>query len=320
MSPDTAHPEASVAPSLQVRQAQARRVAQALGDDYPFEPHFLPVDGGWMHTVDEGGQSAGPVLLALHGNPTWSFFYRNVIKAFAPDMRVVAPDHIGCGLSDKPQDWSYTLEAHVANTVRLIEQLDLHRITLMVHDWGGAIGMGAALRVPERVERLVILNTAAFPSRKMPWRIRACRTPLLGRWAVQGFNAFAAAATFMASEKPLSPQVKRGFLIPYDSYANRIATWRFVDDIPMSPGHRSFRTLEDIGQGLEVLADRPACIVWGERDWCFTPRYRVEWQRRFPQAEVHAIEDAGHYLLEDAGEEAIETVRRFMDSTGSGRT
>ncbi|MFT5050467.1 MAG: pimeloyl-ACP methyl ester carboxylesterase [Chlamydiales bacterium] len=309
MSAETTTPDAG----LETRRAHARKAAGILGDEYPFEPHFVAVDGGWMHTVDEGPRKDAPVLLALHGNPTWSYFYRNVVKAFAPDMRVVAPDHIGCGLSDKPQRWSYSLEAHVANIVRLIERLDLSNITLMVHDWGGAIGMGAALRVPERIERLVVMNTAAFPAPSMPLRIRACRTPLLGRWVVQGLNAFAGAATVMAVEKPLAPEIKRGFLFPYDSYANRIATWRFVDDIPMSARHRSFATLDAIGKGLETLTDRPMCMLWGERDWCFTPSYRAEWQKRFPDAQVHAIERAGHYLLEDAGEEVIGRVRSFLE-------
>ena len=290
---------------------RAARAAADLGGEYDFAPHFMQVDGGFMHYVDEGPRDA-PVLLALHGNPTWSFFYRDVIRTFRDRMRVVAPDHIGCGLSDKPGEWSYDLDGHIGNIARLIERLDLRNITLLVHDWGGAIGMGAALLLSERIERLVVTNTAAFPSSRMPWRIRVCRFPVLGRLAVQGFNAFAGAATFMAVERPLSKDVKRGFLWPYDNWSNRAATWRFVDDIPMGPSHRSYELLAQIGSRLDGLADRPTLILWGEKDWCFTPHFRREWEERFPEAESHPIKHAGHYLLEDARDEVLTKIEGFL--------
>lgn len=278
---------------------------------WPFEPNFLGVDGGDMHYVDEGAKDAAP-LLAVHGNPTWGFYFRRVIDEFAGEMRVVAADHIGCGLSDKPQDWPYQLEGHIDNLERLVLELDLTNITLLVHDWGGAIGMGLAARHPERIARLVITNTAAFPADRIPFRIRVCKTPVLGRFVVQAFNAFAGAATVMAVEKPLAAEARAGLLAPYDSYANRIATWAFVRDIPMSPKHESFATLASIGESLARFQDTPTCIVWGERDWCFTPAFRRMWQERLPRAEVHPIESAGHYLLEDAPLEVLEIMRSFL--------
>lgn len=276
---------------------------------YPFASHHLAVPGGRLHYVDEG---KGEPVLFVHGNPTWSFYWRELIRALRPERRVLAPDHLGCGLSDKPQDWSYRLADHVANLERLVLGLDLRDISLGVHDWGGAIGMGVAVRHPERFKRLIVFNTAAFPSPRIPLRIAACRIPGFGALAVRGFNGFAGAATVMATEKGLSPAVKAGLLAPYDSWATRIATLRFVEDIPMAPGHPSWATLHEIAAGLERLRDKPITLLWGEKDWCFTPHFREEWQRRFPGAEVIRYEDAGHYVVEDAADRVVPRVLELV--------
>jgi len=296
------------------RVARARRTVAPFRVEYPFEPHFHALDGAWMHYLDEGARDAAPLLM-LHGNPTWSFFYRGLVRAFSDRFRCVVPDHVGCGLSDKPQRYRYELDRHVANLEALVLALDLRRITLVLHDWGGAIGMGFARRHPERVARLVILNTAAFLSRDVPARIAACRVPLLGQLAIRGFNAFARAATSMAVARvgPLRGDVRRGYLAPYDSWAHRIATWAFVRDIPLREDHPSWAELAATDAALAAFADRPACIVWGERDWCFTPRFRATWEERLPAAESHPVEDAGHYVLEDALEHAVERIDAFLE-------
>ncbi len=273
---------------------------------------FLELPAGRMHYEDAGPRGA-ETLLCLHGNPTWSFFYRRLAGGLSDRWRVVAPDHLGCGRSDKPLDWSYRLADHVANLERLVLALDLRELTLVLHDWGGAIGMGLARRHPERIARLVILNTAAFPSPRMPWRIRACRTPLVGPYLVRHWNAFAGLAPRMAVERKLPADVRAQFLAPYDTPAHRIAIERFVEDIPMSPAHPSWSELEETSRGLALFAERPVCIVWGEKDWCFTPRFREEWMRRFPKAEVHRLEHAGHWLLEDEPELALGFVRGFLE-------
>ncbi len=284
--------------------------APVLGDLYPFEPHFRDHGGIRQHYVDEGEPDAPPLLM-LHGNPTWSFCWRRLIKAFRGGNRVVAPDHVGCGLSDKPQDYDYTLTQHIENLERLVLELDLRRITLVLHDWGGAIGMGFARRHPERIARLFLLNTAAFLSKDIPLRISICRVPVFGALAVRGLNGFARAATRMAVTHPLPPEVKRGYLLPYDSYANRIATLRFVQDIPLSPEHPSFPELEAIDRSLADFRDHPAAIAWGMRDWCFTPAFLEEWQRRLT-AKALVIEDASHYVFEDAPDEVEEVLHAFL--------
>lgn len=281
---------------------------------YPFESREIRLDGWRYHYVDEG---QGRPLLLVHGNPTWSFYWREIIKALRPRYRLIAPDHIGCGLSDKPQEYSYRLAQHIANLRRLIEELDLRDITLLAHDWGGAIGLGAAVQMPERFRRFVLFNTAAFRSDRCPWRIRVCRTPLAGRLAVQGLNAFARAALSMAVEHPerMTKAVRSGLLAPYDRWANRIATHRFVLDIPLQPEHPSYETLAEVEASLNQFRHHPAMLIWGMRDWCFTPhflqRFRTEF---FPQAVVHEVADAGHYVVEDAYERIVPWLEEFLES------
>lgn len=276
---------------------------------YPFHTARLPLPGGAMSYVDEG---AGPPVLLVHGNPTWSFYYRRLIAALAPAHRVVAPDHVGCGLSDKPQDYPYTLSTHIDNLGRLVDHLGLEKLDLVVHDWGGAIGMGWAVRNPERVHRIVVLNTAAFLSPRIPLRIAVCRYPVFGDLAVRGLNAFAGAAVFMAVERPMNPEVARGFLHPYGSWADRVAVQRFVRDIPLSPGHPSWSVVDSIDRELVNLRDHPMLILWGGKDWCFSDHFLAGWLARFPQAEAVRFDHAGHYVLEDAHEEIVPRVVRFF--------
>lgn len=278
---------------------------------YPFDSHEIRIDGLRYHYLDEG---QGEPLLLVHGNPTWSFYWRNLIQALRGRYRLIVPDHIGCGLSDKPAQYEYRLARHIDNLRRLIAELSLEQITLLAHDWGGAIGLGAAAAEPERFSRFVLFNTAAFRSRAMPWRIRVCRTPVLGQLAVQGFNAFARAATWMAVEKHerMTPEVRSGLLAPYDGWTNRIATHQFVLDIPMSPGHPSYAKLLEIEQALPRLRDRPTLLVWGMRDWCFKPAFLDRFLEFFPAAEVCRFDDAGHYVIEDAHERIVPRVEQFL--------
>ena len=279
---------------------------------YPFEPKEFTVKGGHrLSYVDEGN---GDPMLMVHGNPTWSFFYRNLIKVFSKKQRTIALDNIGCGTSDKPQDYEYTLENHINNLEQLVLDLDLNNITLCVHDWGGAIGHGVAVRHPERFKRIVVFNTAAFRSRNIPKRIALCRVPFFGRIAVRAFNAFAGSATFMTTITPLSDEIKKGFLLPYNNWENRIATHEFVVDIPLDANHRSYATLSTVEEGLEKLKDVPMTIIWGKHDWCFDHTFLKRWQELFPKASVHEL-DAGHYLLEDKGEEIIQLIKDFIKKT-----
>ncbi len=278
---------------------------------YPFASHELRLDGLRYHYVDEG---QGDVLLLVHGNPTWSFYWRELIQRWRSKYRVIAVDHIGCGLSDKPRHYPYRLAQHVQNLAVLVRELNLGGVTLVAHDWGGAIGVGAALAEPDRFVRFVLANTAAFRSTAIPLRIRICRTPILGPLAVQGLNAFARAALRMAVNKPerMTPAVRAGLLAPYDSWSHRRAIQKFVEDIPLSPRDASYETLRAIEARLPQLARCPWQFIWGMRDWCFTPAFLDRFLEFFPQAEVHRLEDAGHYVVEDAHEQFGPLVEQFL--------
>jgi cis-3-alkyl-4-acyloxetan-2-one decarboxylase len=280
---------------------------------YPFQSHEISLDGHRCHYVDEG---SGPVLLLVHGNPTWSFYWRHLILGLRDRYRVVAVDHIGCGLSDKPspRDYSYRLARRIADLVELIEKLDLGRITLVAHDWGGAIGMGAAVTAPDRFARFVLMNTAAFRMPTCPWPMRLCHLPLVGPLGIQGLNLFVRTALRATVHKPerMTPAVRAGYAAPYDSWRHRAAVLRFVLDIPLGPKHPSYATLAGVEQGLARFRRHPVCLIWGMRDWCFTPKFLDRFLNFLPQAETHRLDDAAHYVMEDAHEQIIPLVEDFL--------
>ena len=305
---------------------------------YPYDSHYLALgsqqaSGGAqvrLHYIDEGPRGVSPELashqpnsdrsdksgvqhhassiLCVHGNPTWSFYYRSIVDRFSATNRVVAVDHIGCGMSDKPPQYAYTLQQHTDNLVALIDAIDMQRIVMVVHDWGGAIGLGAALRRLDRMAGLVVLNTGAFPPPYVPLRIAACRLPWIGSFAMRHLNAFARAATVMAIDRlpRLETNVRDGLLAPYDTAAHRVGIDGFVKDIPMSKTHPTFATLKKLESDLPKLGRLPIRLVWGMKDWCFTPeclrRFKVAW----PNASVRELRDVGHYVMEEAASEVCE--------------
>lgn len=291
----------------------SQAIPPSLAAEYPFTPKtFITASGARMSYLDEGPRSDEAVLM-LHGNPTWSFYYRKLVQALAPGLRCVAPDHIGMGLSEKPPAYDYSLATRIADIEALVDTLGLKRVHLVVHDWGGAIGFGFAARHPAMIGRLVILNTAAFRSTRIPLRIALCKAAGVGPLLVRGLNGFAWPATWMAMRRrALNVEEKRGYLLPYDSWANRIAVSEFVRDIPMSAEHRSWKTLSAIEEALPQFHDRPALIVWGGRDFCFNDSFLARWREIFPQATVNRIADAGHYVLDDAREEVVPQIVAFL--------
>jgi haloalkane dehalogenase len=209
------------------------------------------------------------------------------------------------------------LQDHTDNLSALITRLDLTHVTLIAQDWGGAIGLGAMLQMRERLERIILFNTGAFPPRYIPWRIRVCRIPFLGRLAVQGGNLFSRAALRMtlARKKHLDRPVASGYLAPYNTWANRRAVYDFVRDIPRSPSAPTWQTLAAIERELPTFADRPIELIWGMRDWCFRPDCLDRFLDAWPHAEVHRLADVGHWVVEDAPDESLEIVQHFLAST-----
>jgi cis-3-alkyl-4-acyloxetan-2-one decarboxylase len=281
---------------------------------YPFTPkNFATPRGARMSYLDEGPRDAEEAVVMLHGNPTWSFYYRELVQTLSPHMRCIVPDHIGMGLSEKPETYPYTLETRIGDVDGLLTHLGLKRIHLVVHDWGGAIGFGYAARYPQRIGKLVVLNTGAFPSPHIPRRIALCKTKFPGTMLVRGFNGFAGPAAWMSmNRRKLTPDEKRGMLFPYVCWADRVAVDAFVKDIPMLPSHPTWRTLSDTAAGLKHFKHNPALIVWGGKDFCFNDHFYEEWKKRLPQAKTYYLEDAGHYVLADANAEMIPRIVGFL--------
>ncbi|MCP4914772.1 MAG: alpha/beta fold hydrolase [Oligoflexia bacterium] len=285
-------------------------IPQHLKSEYPFNSNYYTLNcGEKIHYLDEGNGSE--TIVMVHGNPTWSFYYRNLVKTLKEKYRVIAVDNIGCGLSDKPQDYDYCLDNHIRNLDELLKSLKIERTSLVVHDWGGAIGMGWATRNPEKVKDVVITNTAAFPDENIPARINICKIPVLGEKLVRHFNAFAYPALYMAVEKPMSKTIKSGYILPYNNYKNRIATSRFVQDIPMKKSHKTFPVLSQIEKDLKKITGRKL-ILWGGKDFCFNDHFFKRWEEIYPEAQTMYYQDAGHYVLEDVAE-AKNVINEFFN-------
>jgi len=285
--------------------------------DFPYKSKYIDISGHKLHYVDEG---EGHVILLLHGNPTWSYYYRHVIRTLSKNYRVIAVDHMGCGLSDKPGRYNYTLAKHIENLTVLIDSLDIASLSMVVHDWGGAIGFGYATRFAERIHSIVVLNTAAFRSQMIPLRIRVCRWPVIGPFIVRGLNGFAWPATFMAVTKKMTKDVARSYLYPYNSWKNRIAVYRFVKDIPLDETHESYSTLVSIENKLPELKHRniPIMVLWGGKDFCFNDHFYNKWQEHFPDAQYHYFEKFGHYILED-GHSVVEPLIETFFATSTSK-
>ncbi|MFA6003708.1 MAG: alpha/beta fold hydrolase [Elusimicrobiota bacterium] len=282
----------------------------------PWESSFFERGALRQHYLDGG---AGEAVVMVHGNPTWCLYFRELARALSGSCRVIVPDHIGCGLSSKPDDaaYDYTLKSRVDDLEALLEHLGVEeKITLVLHDWGGMIGMAYAVRHPERVRRLVIFNTAAFlldPSRSLHWALEACRTSW-GAWLVRGLNAFAWTASYVCCrQRPMSADLRRLYLEPYDSWANRIAVLRFVQDIPLRAADRAYGLVRSVEDRLNCFVSVPMLICWGLKDFVFDEHFLREWERRFPNAEVHRFPEAGHYVLEDAGGAIVPLVKDFLE-------
>ena len=292
--------------------ASASQLPPDIRFEYPYASNNLTLPNGTkMHFVDEG---AGPVVLMLHGNPTWSFYYRDLIRQLsASGYRCIAPDHIGCGLSDKPKDYNYTLAQRIEDIESLIDHLGICQFSLILHDWGGAIGCGVAGRKPDAIEKLVLLNTGAFLTKRIPLRIAAIKLPYLGEAIIRGLNGFARPATNMAAKIPLNPTVKRGMLWPYRCWADRVAIWNFVKDIPLHKRHPSYDTLAEVQAGLAKLVDKPVQLIWGSKDFCFNLHFHSRFQTYFPKAKSVVYPKFGHYILEDAGKDAWQKIEDFLN-------
>jgi haloalkane dehalogenase len=292
--------------------AHARRFQVDAGE-YPFEDHWLDRDGVAMHYVDQG---RGVPVLMLHGNPTWSFLYRKVIRELSPACRCIAPDYPGFGYSDHPPGYGYTPPEHASWVGTLLDRLGLDRFVLVVQDWGGPIGMSLAVDRPEQVAGLVICNTWCWPP-DMAARIFSLLMggARLGRHLQLEKNFFARRIVASGIVRPeiKTPAVLAAYTDPFPTPDSRMGTWVFPRSIRAQSAW--LRSLEE---KLPVLRDKPVEMVFAMKDVAFGKESCIRrWHRHFPEAPVDRLSDASHYLQEDRPDRVAAAVRRVLARIGA---
>ncbi len=283
---------------------------------YPFKNNYLNLNGLRLHFLDEG---KGDPVVMVHGNPSWSIYYRNLVHSLGDSFRTIVPDHMGCGFSDKPDDdhYTYTLTQRIDDLEALLAHLKMDKnITLILHDWGGMIGMGYAVNHPETISRIVLLNTSSFhmpKTKSFPLLLWLSRNTPAGAFLIRRLNLFSRAATHLCCKRQAMPnKLRKAYIAPYSE--NSISTLRFVQDIPLKPGDHSYDTVSEIQDKLNLFRQTPVLICWGEKDFVFDEHFLKEWIALFPQAELHRFPDCGHYVLEDATEEITGLVTNFLEN------
>jgi haloalkane dehalogenase len=280
---------------------------------YPFADHFVELDGGRLHYVDEG---EGPVLLCLHGNPTWSFLYREIVTGLRDRFRCVAVDYPGFGLSTAPPGYGFTPAEHAQAVERLVVELDLRDVTLLAQDWGGPIGFAVATRHPERFSRFAMGNTWAWPlrgQRRVEFFSRLMGGPI-GGWLILRRNVFVERFIPAGVRKRKLPQeVMDHYRGPFPTPESRVPIHVFPREIL---GSTPF--LAEIERGLKALSDRPALIVWANRDVAFRDDSRERWEQLFPNHKTVILDGAGHYFQEDAPEEVVAAIREWEAPAATG--
>jgi len=289
---------------------------ETFGGSFPFAPHYHRINGFEMHYVDEG---RGEPVILLHGDPTWGYLWRACIPPIARGRRCIVPDHMGMGKSGVPdRPYPYRLEHHIANFESLMGRLDLRDVTVVVHDWGGPVGVGWVVRHPERIKRLVLTNTWAFapwPGGPLPRLLEIIRSDRGEKFVLER-NGYLEPALLGTTHHPesLTPAVLNAYRAPYPTPASRRALLCWSRDIPVVETDPSFGEMKRIERGLAQLAAVPTLLVWGMRDPVLGPDVLRMWQRLFPSAECLEIDDASHFLQEDAGERVADRIVQFLDA------
>jgi|SRR5580658_244390 haloalkane dehalogenase len=279
--------------------------------EYPFTDHWMPYRDGYIHYVDEG---RGPNVLLLHGNPTWSYLYRDVVKALRDECRLVVPDYPGFGMSKAPTDYHFTPQEHSDAVTSLIQQLGLTNLVLVVQDWGGPIGMNYAVRNRINLRGLVVMNTWAWPASGL----QKIFSVVMGGWPVgyllqtrRNFFAKSMLPDGIFNQDQVTDTFRKAYTDPFPTPRSRIPTWIFPRQI-----RKAHSWLANIEAGLSNLSDVPAKILWGTHDDPgFATKEMVKWQRMLPNQETETLEDASHSVPEDRPDRVAESIQEILVRT-----
>ena len=296
-----------------------------IREQWPFAAHFARVNGWRMHYVDEG---AGDPVVLLHGNPAWGFLYREFVSPLVrAGYRVIIPDMIGFGLSEKPvREHAHCLDGHSSNLIALLRQLDLDRVTLVCHDWGGPTGLTYALSHQERVRALVIMSTWAWPSppaefhtRIFPWRLM--HAPLVGPYLLGKHSALAGRGMYLSvvDREKFRQRAQAAYEVALPDPATRLLTWTWPRWIPLDQQARAWKRFQWLEQELS-RCKLPALIVWGREDDVFDPAtFATRFKQLLPHAEGPHLVTGRHFLQEDSGPEIAARIIEFLSRLGNGR-
>lgn len=271
---------------------------------FPFKRNYFETLDHKIHYVDEG---SGPVIVMFHACPMWSFSFRDLIGELSKDHRVIAFDLPGFGLSSRPMDFDYTLNGFINLTEQFLNFLDLKEMTLILHGWGGTVGMGYAVEHPHQIKALIIMNSLGNSSYMPPLRLRLCRLPFIGPKLASAFKLLQTGRV-----KPQSRDVKEAYAFPYRDPAAFVVLQRFVEDIPTVPEADSVQRMLEIETGLWIFRSTPSLILWATRDWLYPLRLLKSWRHFLPDAQIHKIPGAGRYIQEDAPEQLRIIIREFI--------
>lgn len=275
---------------------------------YPFQSRYIQLEAGQMHYVDEG---EGPPLLFIHGTPTWSFLYREIIMALRTQYRCIAVDHLGFGLSENPSNYRGRPEDHAINLIEFIEALELNKITLVVHDFGGPIGLGAGIQLAHRIDRVVLMNSWLWATKDNEQALKIDRliNGWLGRMLYLQFN-FSPKVLLkkgFADQSKLTKSVHRHYTQPFPTKTARVPLLNIAKSLVGSSDW-----YQQQWDKLDRLADKQWFILWGMKDVFLNENYLDKWIARLPKADVRQL-DCGHFVQEEQSDELIRSIRIFMD-------
>jgi haloalkane dehalogenase len=290
--------------------------AETFDGTFPFAPHYADINGFAMHFVDEG---RGEPIVLVHGDPTWGYLYRKFIPTLSRHRRCIVPDHMGMGKSGTPREpYPYRLRHHVANLEALLLHLELHELTLVLHDWGGSVGLGFATRHPDRIKRLVLMNTWAFapwPGGPFPRLLELIRSERGERFVLEK-NGYLEPALVGTTHRPeyLTKTVLDAYRAPFPTPESRLALLCWSRDIPVHETDPSYSEMKRIEEALPRFTGTPTLLVWGMRDPVLPESVLRTWQRIYPQTTTAEIEDASHFLQEDAPERIVLCIEEFLEA------
>ncbi len=276
---------------------------------YPFESHFSVIDskGNRVHYLEEG---SGETVLLLHGFPSWSFMYRDLIHELRPDFRCIALDHLGYGFSDKPLLYKYNISNHIKNAVKFAENMKFRKFHIVMHDFGVAVGLAMAERWPERISSMIFLNSSCFKMPRLFFILMLFKCPIISTILTRITNCLQRIYLHLGSGA-MNSQIEYGYLRPYDSYFNRIAISQGLKDIPLFPDHPSLSVYDDIESKAFVLSNKKMKFLWAELDFVHTKASLKRWAKILPNALLKRYEHGNYFLLEDS-QDARSAIRAFL--------